>query len=226
MKKTRTLVILLAAAAALPALAGAGDLGPLEPIADLHRAVREDLGLPDPLAVRLLEAGLPPDHLPVIGHIAREARVSPDRVAEMRLGGMGYVDISLRLGKGPEIFYVPFAADPGPPYGNAWGYFRNRPRREWRGIRLPDADVVNLVNLRLATRHYGVPADRVVALRAKGRGFDEIHRELAAATGKHGTQGRGTQAAGQAGKGNAKEKQKPPGAGKGKPKGGGGKPPR
>jgi hypothetical protein len=169
---------LLLAAGPLP-FAGA-DLGPLEPIADLHRAVRESLGLPEPMIVRALERGLPADDLPAAGLIAARAEVPLESVVDLRLGGMAYADITVRFGLGPEIFYVPFDADPGPPYGNAWGHFRKTPRERWRTLRLADADVVHYANLRLCVDHYRVAPVEVVALHRKSKGFAGLHRELVA----------------------------------------------
>lgn len=172
------LSVLLLAAGPLP-FAGA-DLGPLEPIADLHRAVHESLGLPEPMIVRALERGLPADDLPAVSLIAARAEVPLESVVDLRLGGMAYADITVRFGLGPEIFYVPFDADPGPPYGNAWGHFRRTPRERWRTLRLADADVLHYANLRLCVDHYRVAPIEVVALQRKSKGFAGLHRELVA----------------------------------------------
>ena len=96
-----------------------------------HRAVHEELGLPEPLIVRLLEAGAPDEQLPVLGHLARELGQTPERIFELHRSGLSFLDISLRFGRGPEIFYVPLAVDPGPPYGKAWGYYKKTPRARW-----------------------------------------------------------------------------------------------
>jgi hypothetical protein len=183
--KRLTVAVALAAlvSAAAPARA---DLGPLEPLADLHRAVRESLGLPEPQIERLLELGAPHEQLPVIGFLARELAQPPDVIFDLHRSGLSFLDISLRFGHGPEIFYVPFAADPGPPYGRAWGYYKKTPRARWNTIRLTDVDVVNFVNVRVCHDHYGVGYDRIVARHRKGKAFADIHRELALETGKHG----------------------------------------
>ncbi|KAB2951118.1 MAG: hypothetical protein F9K18_14585 [Thermoanaerobaculia bacterium] len=205
-----TALALLAPAAA-PVRA---DLGPLEPIADLHRAVRESLGLPEPLIVRLLEQGAPHEHLPVIGFLARELAQPPEVIFDLHRSGVSFLDISLRFGRGPEIFYVPFAADPGPPYGKAWGYYKKTPRARWSSIRLTDVDVVNFVNVRVCHDHYGVGYDRIVAQRRKGKGFADVHRALALETGKHG-HAKGVKGK-EAGKGGAKGKETAKGGAKGK----------
>ena len=180
----------LAALLAFAAPAGA-DLGPLEPLADLHRAVHESLGLPEPLIVRLLDQGLPDEHLPVVGLLSVRASVPPERIVALRGEGLSFLDISIRLGLGPEVFYVPIAADPGPPYGKAWGYYKKTPRARWNTIVLSDREIVDLANLRLCVDHYRVPPEQVIVLRRQGQGFAVIHGELsghgkgkAAASGK------------------------------------------
>jgi hypothetical protein len=170
--------LLLALTLNAGAAPAAADLGPLEPLADLHRAIHESLGLPEPVIVRLLEAGAPEDALPVIGYIAQQAAIAPERVLDLHRRGLPFLDIALRFGLGPEIFYVPLDVDPGPPYGRAWGYYRYTPRARWRSIRLSDAEVIGLVNLRLCTRYYGVPAARVIELRRIGRPYGSIYRDL------------------------------------------------
>ena len=169
------LVALSTILSAAPAFA---NLGPLEPIADAHRALHDSLGLPEPTIVRLLERGLPEPELPALGLIAQQAHVPVARVADLRLSGLPLVDVALRVGAGPEIFYVPYAVDPGPPYGNAWGYYRKTPRAKWRTIRLSDADVIHSSNLLLVHRHYSVPVARIVELRRGGRSYTAIHHDL------------------------------------------------
>ena len=184
----------------------AGDLGPLEPLADFHRAVHESLGLPEPLIVQLLERGAPEEHLPVIGLIAGRAGIAAESVFELHRSGLSYLQISLRFGFGPEIFYVPMAADPGPPYGKAWGYCKKTPRARWNTIVLSDADIVHLANLRLCVDRYGVSAERVVSLQKAGKGFATIHGELAREPGR--SAGKGKPNGGEQGKGKAKGKPK------------------
>jgi hypothetical protein len=169
---------------ALLPFAGAAnaDLGPLEPIADTHRALHASLGLPEPMIVRLLERGLPEPELPAVGLIAQRAHVPVTRVVDMRLRGMAYNDIALNLGPGPEIFYIPFERDPGPPYGKAWGYYKKFPRERWRAIHLSDAYVISSSNLLLVSRHYAVPVGRVVEMQRGGRSFASIHGDLYASS--------------------------------------------
>ncbi len=88
------------------------------------------------------------------------------------------MDISLHFGLGPEVYYVPVEEVSGPPYGRAYGYYRNKPRAEWKLIRLSDDDVVNFVNLRFVTEHYGYAAPEVMKMRSEGKSFVDINDEV------------------------------------------------
>jgi hypothetical protein len=163
---------------------------------------------------------LPPPEVPVAFFIAQHAHVSPSLVVDLRLGGRSWLDVSLHFGIGPEVFYVPVAVVPGPPYGRAYGYYKNKPRKDWRTIVLADDDVVNLVNLRFVSEHYGVGPDVVIGRRSKGQDFVSIHAEARKAKG--GAAGKPPKSAGlgsgppeDAGKG----KNKGQGSDKGKVKG-------
>jgi hypothetical protein len=171
--------------------AARANLGPLEPVGDMHRSLHSALGLPEPRIVRLLERGLPEPELPAVGWIAHRTHVPVERVAELRLSGLSFVDVTHRLGHGPEIFYVPFVADPGPPYGKAWGYYRKHPRNQWQTIRLVDADVIHFSNVHLLQRQFGVSPERVVELRRGGKSYAAIHSALAASPGKAKVSGTG-----------------------------------
>ena len=76
---------------------------------------------------------------------------------------------------GPEVYYVPVAVAPGPPYGRALGHYKKKHRKQWRTIVLNDADVVNLVELRFLSEHYHVAPERIIELRGSDRDFVAIH---------------------------------------------------
>jgi hypothetical protein len=179
--RTATLFLRLSltlAALAASARVAAADLGPLEPLADLHRAVHEALGLPEPVVVRLLEQGMPDAELPAIGLLAARSSELPERILGWRRQGMSFLDITLKLGLTPEVFYVPFPSDPGPPYGRAWGFYKKTPRASWRTIRLSDDEIVRLSNVKLCADFYKVAPLRVVALDRRGVPFPRIHTEM------------------------------------------------
>lgn len=128
------------------------------------------------------ERGLPDEEIPVAFFVAGRAHVAPRVIIDLRLHGMHWMDICGRYRLSPGIFYVAVPVEvTGPPYGRAYGYYRKHPRKQWRTIVLDDDEVVNLVNLRVMSEHYGVPPDEIIRRRSEGRSFivvnDDIRKE-------------------------------------------------
>ena len=73
------------------------------------------------------------------------------------------------------MYYVPLKSNPGPPYGKAYGYFKNKPRKEWKNINFTDEDIINLVNLRFISDYYGYDPTQIVKMRNEGKGFVAIN---------------------------------------------------
>ncbi len=120
------------------------------------------------------------DEIPVVFLLARHAHVAPSAVIALRAGGLGWFDIALRFRLDPEIFFVPVAFERiGPPYGRAYGYYRDYKRKHaWGDVTLSNREVVDLVNLRFISEHHGVTPESVMAMRANGRGFVAIQGEV------------------------------------------------
>ena len=83
---------------------------------DFHVDLGVYFGIPQTQVVGLRERHVPDQDLPVIMAAARNARVSPDVIVNMRLGGKSWTDIAVHFDLGPETFYLPVRT--GPPYGN------------------------------------------------------------------------------------------------------------
>jgi hypothetical protein len=128
--------------------------------------------------VVIRERGIIYEEVPVVLFIAGRARVAPEVIVDLRLRGRTWMDIILHFGLSPEIFYVPVRAVPGPPYGKAYGYYKNKPKKEWKSIVLDDDDIVNLVNLRFISKHYGHNPDNIIQMRGKGKSFIDINHEI------------------------------------------------
>lgn len=147
-------------------------------IGDFHVAVANYYHVPEREVIVIRERRIPDDEIPVALFIARHAGVPWTRVVDMRLRGASWWDISVRLGVSPDVYYIPVAVSPGPPYGRALGHYKKKHKKEWRTIVLTDADVVNLVELRFLSEHYRVAPERIIELRGKDRDFVAIHSEV------------------------------------------------
>ena len=150
-------------------------------LADFYLAVSDYYEVPPLHAVELHERYRCPDEeIPVVYFIAARAHVAPASIVSLRLRRKSWLDIAFHFGLKPDIFFIPLRTDRvGPPYGNAYGYYRRyAPTREWRKMALSDEEVAALVNLRFMSEYYGTPPESVMAMRGRGSSFVAINGEL------------------------------------------------
>lgn len=154
-------------------------------IKGFYLAIGEHYDVKEKNVIVVREGNIPDEELPVVFFLARNAGVAPVFIVKLRLGGKSWMDIAFHYGLTAEIFYVKFDRDPGPPYGKAWGHFKKKKHTEWKTIRLADVDIVNFVNLKFVSEHYGHTPAEVVKMRAKGDGFVAIHKQAKAHKKQH-----------------------------------------
>ncbi len=107
----------------------------------------------------------PEDDYPAILFLARASGRPPAEILDLRLSGNSWSAIMYRVHVAPSVLFVGIDRDPGPPYGRAWGYWRNHPRG---GFVVQDREFVELTKLQVASRYYGVSPYSVVAERQRG----------------------------------------------------------
>ncbi len=147
-------------------------------IKGFYLAIGEHYRVPEKQIVVVREKKIPDEELPVLFFLSQRAGVAPDVIIKLRLGGKSWMEISTHFGLTAEIFYVPIKHTPGPPYGKAYGHFKKKKREQWGTIVLTDTEVVDFVNLRFISEHYGWSADDVIKMREKGRSFVAINAEV------------------------------------------------
>jgi hypothetical protein len=103
--------------------------------------------------------------LPVVLFLARHSGRPVEFIVDLRSGGLSWSVVMGRLNLAPSILFVGIDRDPGPPYGKAWGYWRKNPK----GVRFSDTDVVGLVQVQTAARHAGLSAFELARGRGQGR---------------------------------------------------------
>jgi hypothetical protein len=152
-----------------------------EGVRGFYLAVSDYYRVPEREVIVVRERHIPDEELPVVFFIAQRAHVRPATIIDLRMRGRTWMDVTLHFGLGPEIFYVPVKEGfvTGPPYGKAYGYYKKKPRKEWRKIVLDDNDVINLVNLRFISYHYGYEPEKVMKMREGGRNFIMINDAIA-----------------------------------------------
>jgi hypothetical protein len=153
-------------------------------IGDFHVAVANYYHVPEREVVVIRERRIHDSELPVVLFIAQHARVTPATIVDLRMRGMSWWDISVRYGIGPEVYYVPVAVIPGPPYGKAWGHYKKKHRKHWNTIVLDDDDVVNLVQVRFISDYYRIPPERVFEVRVQHPDIVAVNYEVSRGNGK------------------------------------------
>ncbi|HLG53725.1 MAG TPA: hypothetical protein VI485_00250 [Vicinamibacterales bacterium] len=146
-------------------------------IGSFHLAVANYYHVPEREVVVIKKQRIPDEEIPVALFIAQRAVVSSATVVNFRLRGESWWDISVRFGLTPDVYYVPVAGNPGPPYGRAYGHYKKKSRDQWKTIVLTDADIVNLVHLRFLSEHYRVAPERIIEMRRE-RDFVAIHASV------------------------------------------------
>jgi hypothetical protein len=149
-----------------------------EGIKAFHLAVGNHFQVQYRDVVSARERKVPDEELPVVYFIAQHAGVAPGAIIKMRLSGESWMQISFNYGLDAGYFHVPVKHQPGPPYGNAYGHFKNKKKSQWRQIRLKDSEIIDLVNLRFISEHYGYAPEEVIKMREKGKGFVGINCKI------------------------------------------------
>jgi len=109
-----------------------------------------------------------PDHLAVSLFISRHSGASLDTIFDLRRKGHSWWEISVRLGVPVDVWFVPVKRDPGPPYGKAYGHWKKHHKNP-KAVTLTDADVSNLVAVRMLHEYYSVSVEVAMEWRSSGR---------------------------------------------------------
>ncbi len=143
-----------------------------------YLAIGEHFQAPQEEVILVRQKRIPDEELPVVYFLARRADVKPRAIIDLRLGGKSWMDITLKYGLTAEIYYVELKEASGPPYGKAYGHYKHKNRKQWGEIRLADDDIVNFVNLKFISNHYGYSPDEVARMRENGSNFVTINSKV------------------------------------------------
>ncbi len=150
-----------------------------EALSGFFLAIGDYYRIPQTEIIIIWKRGIPAYEIPVVLFIAKRAHVAPEIVMDFRLRDNTWLYTTLRFGLGPEIFYVPLGvAAKDSLYRKVYGYYEHKPKKEWKTIVLSDDDIINLVNLKLMSEHYGYPPEKIIKMRSEGREFGSINDEI------------------------------------------------
>lgn len=141
-------------------------------------AVAEFFELPRSEVAILGEWRLPADEIPVVLFVARRAGISPEALVALRGSGRGWAELAQRYRVDASHFHVPLPdrANPG-RLEAAYRQYRSLPIERWGEVRLEDADIIALVNVRVLAQTLRRAPHEVVAA-AGDATWADLYRRL------------------------------------------------
>lgn len=126
--------------------------------------------------VIVIERSVPRDEMSVVYFLAQKSHRDARYISDLRMRGISWWNISVRLGLDPRTLYVVDSRrHHQPPYGKAYGY-KNKKHK------LRDAEIVELVNVRFLSDYHGIAPDEVIDRRRGGERYNRINEHY---RGKH-----------------------------------------
>jgi hypothetical protein len=122
---------------------------------------------------------LEPEEVPIVLFVAGRVGVSPDVVVDLRSGGMSWMAVVLRFGLDAGAFHL--SLPPATPLGGlsrAYEKYRSSPAQEWKDLRLDDADLIALLNLRILSEQLGVDPAQVLQVWGETGDFVACHSSI------------------------------------------------
>ena len=103
--------------------------------------------------------------LPVVLFVARQCGQPVDVIVDLRARGNSWSVIFTQLHVAPDVLFVGIERDPGPPYGKAWGHWKQNRSK----VQLSDDDVRGLVQVQMGSRWAGASPYELARARSQGK---------------------------------------------------------
>ncbi len=112
------------------------------------------------------------EEIPVVLFMAQRAGVGSEAVLAVRAGGLNWMQVAYHFHLNPKIFFMSLPANGvvHTPYEKSYGYFKNHSDR----VNFTDTDVINWVNLKFISEHYGRDPEEIIKMRSAGKSFRDI----------------------------------------------------
>lgn len=92
------------------------------------------------------------EEIPIILILAKEAKVDPQLIVELRKKGYSWYEIFVYFGIKPEKFYRTVIIKESPPYGKAWGYYK-KPKKI-KKVFISDGDIIVLTHVKFISEYF------------------------------------------------------------------------
>lgn len=173
-------VFMLSPAAAVNAGISFGLSANDEGVNGFYLGISDYNNVPQKEVIAVKKMGIPDDELPVAFYMAAQARVKPEEIVKLRVAKTPWARIAERYKVQPAAFNLQVSAPvTGKAYGSIYRDFNGRKKvTRWNQVRLSDSDIINSVNLRFVSDHYGYSPEEVIRMREAGKDFVSIHGDV------------------------------------------------
>lgn len=112
---------------------------------------------------------------PVVLFLSHHSGKDAAFIFSLRRQGLSWWDISLRIGVPVSAYFVDLDYKPvGPPYGKAYGYWKKHRKNPRYHFILSDAEVFDLISLKMTSHFYKMKPEQVIRQRESGMKFKQI----------------------------------------------------
>jgi hypothetical protein len=127
-------------------------------------------------AVQVLDRCANPElDFPVVMFLAQVSGKRADVVLSLRRKNLPWSEVMVRLQVPPDRLFAGLDRDPGPPYGHAWGHYKDhRARGGKEPFAVDDGMVQDLVRLQIASGALRVNPYAIVSERQRGMSVDRF----------------------------------------------------
>ncbi len=134
---------------------------------------------PDVALTVLRKVPNPGNDFPVLLFLAAESGKSIEILWSMRRSGLTWAEVQFRAGVPTARIFAGLDNDPGPPYGKAWGHWKNKGKGKGHtsGVHLSDTEFVNLVKVQITSKHFGLSPHEVIRAQSSGKKVEAFARE-------------------------------------------------
>ena len=142
-------------------------------------AVAEHFGLPPDEVAILADWDIDTDQIPAVIFVSRRAGVSAEALVALLRSGRSWSELADRYGIGASALHVPVRDQAATgALGAAYERYRDTPVADWPGIRLSDAEIVGLVNVRMIAQVLGLSAEDVIRQTGSTSTYVELYARL------------------------------------------------
>lgn len=142
-------------------------------------AVAEHFQLPADEVTILADWDIDTDEIPAVIFVSRRAGVSAEALVALRRSGRSWSELAQRYGIGAAALHVPVRDEAATgALTAAYDRYRGTPVGEWPSMRLSDADIVALVNVRMIAQVIGLSAEEVIRQTGSTSSYVELYARL------------------------------------------------